>query len=175
MPDLYAAAARRLINPPLGVRRAGIRIFADPIRTIESDLTATAVVLSDGDTRLAIIALDLCLMSMREMTELRSRIACAVDTRPSQVMVNLSHTHSSPALPDFIPDTTEQMDLKKQYRDHLFESAAAAAEEAAGRLLPAGRPNSRSCRPISSCGRQACRHRTSDPRYGSSPTGPLAP
>lgn len=137
MPDLYAAAARRLINPPLGVRRAGIRIFADPIRTVESDLTATAVVLSDGDTRLAIIALDLCLMSMREMTELRSRIASAVDTRPSQVMVNLSHTHSSPALPDFIPDTTEQMELKKQYRDHLFESAVAAAEEAASRLLPA--------------------------------------
>ena len=98
MPTLFAGVARSIINPPLGIRRAGIRIFADPIQAIESDLTATVLVLSDGNTRLAIAALDLGIMSMSEMAELRSRIAEAIDAPTSHVMVNLSHTHSSPAL-----------------------------------------------------------------------------
>ena len=67
MPTLFAGVARSVINPPLGIRRAGIRIFADPIQAIESDLTATVLVLSDGNTRLAIAALDLGIMSMSEM------------------------------------------------------------------------------------------------------------
>lgn len=134
---LFAGVSRSVINPPLGVRRAGIRIFADPIQAIESDLTATLLVLSDGSTRLAIAALDLILMSMAEMAELRRRIAAAIDAPTSHVLVNLSHTHSSPAFPDFIPEPPEQRALKEQYRDHVFESAAAAAEQAALGLQPA--------------------------------------
>lgn len=137
MAHLLAGAARRLINPPLGIRRAGIRIFADPIQAVESDLTATALVLSDGKHRLVIVAVDLCLMSSREATVLRERIARAVGTETRDVMINLSHTHSSPALPDFIPDTPEQMRLKQQYFDQLLESVPAAANDATSQLRPA--------------------------------------
>jgi hypothetical protein len=137
MTTLFAGVARSVINPPLGIRRAGIRIFADPIQAIESDLTATVLVLSDGNTKLAIAALDLATMSMPEMAELRSRIAAAIDAPTSHVLVNLSHTHSSPAFPDFIPEPPEQMALKEQYRDHVFERAAAAAAKAAAGLQPA--------------------------------------
>jgi len=137
MTTLFAGVARSVINPPLGIRRAGIRIFTDPIQAIESDLTATVLVLSDGNIRLAIAALDLGLMSMSEMAELRSRIAGAIDAPTSHVMVNLSHTHSSPAFPDFIPEPEEQMILKRQYRDSVFEATAAAAAEAVSGLQPA--------------------------------------
>ena len=137
MPTLSAGVARSVINPPLGIRRAGIRIFADPIQAIESDLTATVLVLSDGNTRLAIAALDLGIMSMSEMAELRSRIAGAIDAPTSHVMVNLSHTHSSPAFPDFIPEPQEQLSLKQQYRDDVFEATAAAAAKATVELQPA--------------------------------------
>ena len=137
MPTLFAGVARSVINPPLGIRRAGIRIFADPIQAIESDLTATVLVLADGSTRLAIAALDLGTMSMSEMAELRRRIAVAIDAPTSQVMVNLSHTHSSPALPDFIPEPQEQMALKQRYRDDVFAATATAAAQAVAGLQPA--------------------------------------
>ena len=41
---LHAGAARRTINPPLGIGKIGGRLFGDPIQAIESDLTATALV-----------------------------------------------------------------------------------------------------------------------------------
>jgi len=41
---LYAGAARKIINPPLGIKRAGIRLFADPLQAIETDLTATTAI-----------------------------------------------------------------------------------------------------------------------------------
>ena len=137
MSTLFAAAERCLINPPPGIRRGGIRIFADPIQAIESDLTATVLVLSDGETRLAIAALDFTLMSMREMNELRRSIAEGAGTSTDHVMVNLSHTHSAPVLPDFIPDTPEQMALKENYRDAMFATVAATAAKAADSLQPA--------------------------------------
>ncbi|GIS61815.1 MAG: hypothetical protein CM1200mP2_40400 [Planctomycetaceae bacterium] len=69
---------------------------------------------------------------MSEMAELRSRIAGAIDAPTSHVMVNLSHTHSSPAFPDFIPEPQEQLSLKQQYRDDFFEATPAAAAKATG-------------------------------------------
>ena len=95
MTELHAGATRGTINPPLGIKRAGPRIFADPIQTVESDLTTTALVLSDPTTRLVIVALDLGLMSLPVITDLRGRITRAVGTPASHVVVNLSHTHSS--------------------------------------------------------------------------------
>jgi hypothetical protein len=44
---LHAGAARRTIDPPLGIGKIGGRLFGEPIQAIESDLTATALVL-DG-------------------------------------------------------------------------------------------------------------------------------
>ena len=38
---LSAGAARRVINPPLGTRRTGFRLFGNPVQAIESDLTAS--------------------------------------------------------------------------------------------------------------------------------------
>jgi len=55
---LDAGAARRAINPQLGTGKAGLRLFGSPIQAIESDLTATALVLGDGDTKVAVIAIE---------------------------------------------------------------------------------------------------------------------
>ncbi len=68
---LSAGAARRTINPQLGTGKAGLRLFGSPIQAIESDLTATVLVLADGMTKVAVIATDLCVMSMAEGDRLR--------------------------------------------------------------------------------------------------------
>src|SRR5262245_57158431 len=108
---LYAGAARRIINPPLGIDKVGFRLFGGPVQAIESDLTATCLVLSDGKTKLAIfgidlslVGIDLSLYNQRPAQELRVAVAQALGIPISHVLLNTSHTHSSPAMPEYMPD-----------------------------------------------------------------------
>jgi len=136
---LYAGAARRAINPQLGTGKAGLRLFGSPIQAIETDLTATVVVLGDGDTRVALIAIDLCVTSMAEGGRLRFAVAEALGTPVSHVLLNLSHNHSAPALPEFMAmtDSDEDVRFRARYERDLQRWLVEAAREADGRLQPA--------------------------------------
>jgi hypothetical protein len=107
---LYAGAARRTINPQLGTGMAGLRLFGSPIQAIETDLTATVLVLGDGDSKVALIGVDLCVTSIAEAGRLRAAVADALGTPVSHVLLNLSHVHSSPALPEFMAMTDSAED-----------------------------------------------------------------
>lgn len=136
---LLAGAARRVINPALGTGKAGLRLFGDPIQAIESDLTATIIVLGNGEIKVAILALDLCVMSQREADVMRAAVAQAIDMPVSAVLLNLSHNHSSPSLPDFMSmcDTPAEAALRERYRRDLERWLVEAAQEANSRLQPA--------------------------------------
>ena len=136
---LYAGAARRAINPQLGTGMAGLRLFGSPIQAIESDLTATVLVLSDGDSKVVMIGIDLCITSVAEAERLRSAVAEALGTPVSHVLLNLSHVHSSPALPEFMAmtDSTEDVPFRTRYERDLRRWLVEAAVEADGRLQPA--------------------------------------
>ena len=136
---LYAGAARRAINPQLGTGKAGLRLFGSPIQAIETDLTATVLVLGDGDTRVALIAIDLCVTSMAEGGRLRFAVAEALGTPVSHVLLNLSHNHSAPALPEFMAmtDSDEDVRFRARYERDLQRWLVEAAREADGRLQPA--------------------------------------
>lgn len=134
---LYAGAARKIINPPLGIKRAGIRLFADPLQAIETDLTATAVVLSNQASKVVIVAIDLPFISLPVSSEIRRLIGEAVGTPTSHVLININHTHSGPALPDFFSDSPEQMRLQQAYQEKLIHWLIGVATEANQRLQPA--------------------------------------
>jgi neutral ceramidase len=141
---LYAGSARRAINPPLGTRQTGFRLFGNPVQAIESDLTATALVLRSGGTKVAVVGIDLSIVGIdislrgqRPAQEMRLRIAEAIDTPVSHVLLNTSHTHAGVALPDFTPDTPEQMALKERYRQQLMRLLVEAVVEADARAQPA--------------------------------------
>src|SRR5580704_5717195 len=142
--DLSAGAARRVINPPLGTRQTGFRLFGNPVQAIESDLTATALVLDNGSAKVAVIGIDLSGIGidvswrgLRPAQELRARIAEALETPVSHVLLNTSHTHSGVALPDYSPDTAEQLALKERYRETLSRLLVEAAVEADAARRPA--------------------------------------
>ena len=137
MPDLYAGAGRRLINPPLGVRTFGFSSREGLVQAIESDLSVTALVLSDGRTKVVIIATDTGWMDLDVMSGLRERVAEAVGTAASHVMVNLNHTHSSPAMPEWFPDEPEQIALLSRYQENLCARIVDAAHAADARRVPA--------------------------------------
>jgi hypothetical protein len=136
---LYAGAARRPINPPLGTGMGGLRLFGSPIQAVESDLTGTVLVLGDGDTKVAVVAIDLCVISMAEGDRLRSAVAEALGTPVAHVLLNLSHVHSSPALHEFMAmtDTDEDARLRARYEPDLRGRLVEAALEADARLRPA--------------------------------------
>ena len=136
---LYAGAARRAINPELGTGMPGLRLFGAPIQAIESDLTATVLVLGDGDGKVALIGVDLCITSVAEAGRLRAAVADALGTPVSHVLLNLSHVHSSPALPEFMAmtDSAEDVPFRTRYERDLRRWLVEAAIEADGRLRPA--------------------------------------
>ena len=141
---LQAGVARRPVNPPLGTRQTGFRLFGNPVQAIESDLTATALVLSDGTTKVAVIAIDLSIVGidlslrgLRPAQEMRVRVADALGIPVTHVLLNTSHAHSGVALPDYMPDTPEQLALKERFRQVLIAGLVEAAVEADARLQPA--------------------------------------
>jgi hypothetical protein len=141
---LYAGAARRVINPPIGTGKTGIRLFGGPIQAIESDLTATALVLSDGETKVVILALDLAhlgvdisMIGQHPTNEYRDLIAAALRIPRSHVMINSSHNHSGPAMPGYMLDTDEDQTFKERYKRDLLRWLVEAAVEADRKLQPA--------------------------------------
>lgn len=134
---LFAGAARRIINPPLGTKRPGIRLFAEPLQAVESDLSATAVVLSNQASKVVIVGIDICVIFLPVALEIRRRIGEAVGTPASHVLINFNHTHSGPALPDFLPDSPGQMRLQRAYQDRLIDWLVEAAVQADRSLQPA--------------------------------------
>ena len=137
MATLYAGAARTSINPPLGLKTMGFASRVGVIESIESDLTATALVLSDRNTKVVIIALDLCMSPLAVVNELRRRVAEAVGTRATHVMLNYSHTHSAPAFPGWLPEPPEQDARMRAYQDMMLARVVEAAVQADGNLRPA--------------------------------------
>jgi hypothetical protein len=114
------------------------------VQGIESDLTATAVVLRNADTRVVVIGIDLSLVGIdlslrrqRPAQEMRMRIAEALEVPTAHVLLNTSHTHAGVALPDYMPDSPEQMALKERYRRSLTCRLVEVAVEANERLQPA--------------------------------------
>ncbi|MEO5633344.1 hypothetical protein [Gaiella sp.] len=136
---LHAGVARRTINPLLGTGKAGLRLFGAPIQAIESDLTATVLVLGDGETKVAVVATDLCVVSMAEGSRLRTSVADALAIPTTHVLLNLSHNHSAPALPEFMAmtDSPEDIPFRTRYEADLQRWLADAAVEADSRLQPA--------------------------------------
>ncbi len=136
---LLAGAARRIVNPRLGTGKGGLRLFGDPIQAIESDLCADVLVLGDEETTLAVVALDLCVLSPREALGLRGAVADTLGVPVAHVLLNLSHNHSSPAINDFMAatDTPEEVALRTRYERELHAALVDAAAEANAARVPA--------------------------------------
>jgi hypothetical protein len=141
-----------VINPPLGIKTVGFSSREGVVESIESDLTTTCVVLASehGGTvqsRVAIIALDLAVVPLCTMDEWRRRIAEAIGTPASHVMINLNHTHSGPALPDYPPEFGFQLPMLRAYQDmmvaRMIESAVEANDSLQAARITAGWGESR--------------------------------
>lgn len=119
MIELKAGVSRRIITPTKGIYQIG---YGDRIKGnvgVHDDLTATALFLDYGETRLAIVALDL--LTINEFIADRIRKECA----PTEVLLCCSHTHSGP-----ITYADKKSSVKnREYIDSLVNNIATAVNE----------------------------------------------
>ena len=126
-PNLQAGAARRIINPPPGVFLIGYGDRTKGNRGVHDDLTATALALTDGKLRLALVALDMLAINEFVVDRVRTRLA------PTEVLLCCSHTHSGP-----IAYAGEGARGKNRaYITALVENIVAAVQEAEAGEAPA--------------------------------------
>jgi hypothetical protein len=134
---LEAGTARVLITPRVGIRMMGYTVQECVSDAVERELTATAVVLSDGVTKAVLMACDLVFVQSPLVDEIRARIAEKLGISAANVLINCSHTHSGPMLPGWQPDSAEQQQMQEEYAVQLAEHLVGIAGEADERREPA--------------------------------------
>ena len=134
---LQAGVGRVVITPPVGIRMMGYTVQECVSQSVERELTATALALSDGDNLAVLIACDLLFIQSPHVDRIRERIGEALRIPADNVLINASHTHLGPMLPGWHTDTPRQNELQQRYLAVLEESLVGVASMAAGRMQPA--------------------------------------
>jgi neutral ceramidase len=89
--ELKAGIAREVISPPQGLYLIGYGDRTKGNVGIHDDLTATALVLDDGRTRLALVACDLLCLNEIIVDRVRDQVG-----KGTSVILCCSHTHAGP-------------------------------------------------------------------------------
>src|SRR5262249_40392930 len=109
---------------------------------IHDDLTATALVVSDGTRKAAIVSVEVLALGIRICDSIAEQVAAHTDIPPNAVMVCATHTHSGPlfnifATPrgDSSPDAFSGRDLN--WERALPDKITRAVVEANAHVCPA--------------------------------------
>ena len=137
MSQLRAGVYRVDITPPIGISMVGYYARKGVSEGIERPLTATAVVLSSDETKIAILSCDIIFIQSPDVDQIRRDIAVAIGTHWSNVLINCSHTHCGPTLPSFLSEGEEQHAMQLDYVANLKRWLVGCAAAANRALLPA--------------------------------------
>jgi hypothetical protein len=133
MPKLrFIAGATALPITPLSEHLGG-RLYlggydgylSRPARGVHDDLFARALILGDGQTSAALIALDLVGISNRHIARIRQAVARRLEIPEAAVLIASTHTHASPDLQGLWGG------VSPHYAAHLRRQAVRAALQAA--------------------------------------------
>ncbi len=127
---LIAGGAKVAITPPMGSAfqssRADLRV-----ESVYHDLYATAVVLSDGEQKVAIVGLDVLGLDAPLVNAVRERVERQTGISGASVLINASHSHFGPAILQALPD-----EIDETYYQSLVQSLADAVTRADASLEP---------------------------------------
>ncbi len=130
---LRAGLARTHISPP---PRSYLIGYGDRLRGssgVRDELTATALVLDDDATRVALLCVDMLCLHEDVVARVRERVAAGTGVAPEALLIACSHTHAGPiawAGPRSAP-------WRRRLVDRLVAKLAAAVTQASQTLAPA--------------------------------------
>jgi hypothetical protein len=133
MPErqLRAGAATSVITPHLGVSLCG-SMQDRAAETVHDELHARALVLDNGDTRLALVVLDLIAAGKEWLGAIKHQVSGFTGIPMGHVLISCTHTHSAPT-----PVNVFQSNAEKDYLDWAGTRVADVVRIAAKRLQPA--------------------------------------
>jgi len=132
-------AAMANITPPIGIPMAGY-YSARYSEGVIDDLYAKALVLSDGQSSVALVSCDLIGIPFGVVSEARRQIAQKIPLSQDAILISATHTHTGPILrrgskiDELIGGNSE---IVQKYTDGLPEKIAQAVVEAYERQQPA--------------------------------------
>ncbi len=95
---LRAGAARTDITPPVGVWLSGYGARKEPSSAVADPLYAKALVLDDGQSRIAIVSADLLWLPLEITRQVRKRVQNETGIPADHIMVCGTHTHWGPKI-----------------------------------------------------------------------------
>ena len=133
MIQLQAGVGRANITPAIDAWLVGFAGRATGAQAIRDELFATALVLDDGTTRLAIVSCDIISIHPRLIAETRALVHTATGIPADNVMICCTHTHSGP--PGYATENSRPVD--RAHAADLSFRLAGAVQMANARLAPA--------------------------------------
>jgi len=129
--QLLAGAATAVITPTLGVSLCG-SMRDRAAENIHDDLHARSLVLDNGETRVALVVLDLIAARKDWLSEVKHQISSFTGIPMTHVLVSCTHTHSA-----VTPVPVFQCNVEKDYRKWAAPRVADSVRIAVRRLQPA--------------------------------------
>jgi len=134
--------ARKCITPDEPLWMAGYMDRRHPSKGVLDDLYAQALAIEDaGGRRALLLTVDLCVLRTATVSRVCGQIAKRSGLKREQILVNVSHTHSGPAvdqLDDGYPMSPEDRKKLAAYTERVKAHLVDLAEAALGDLEPAG-------------------------------------
>ena len=138
-PELRAGTAAVKITPPKGAPLAGY-YYTRAAEGVHDDLYAKALVLEQGETRVAFVVCDLISLSRPIVEQARRLITDTSRIRGKNVMMSATHSHTGPVLRGVSTRNAAQggeEDVAIKYAEELPELIAESVKLAAKRLTNA--------------------------------------
>ena len=129
---LHAGVGRTTLTPPLGTPLIGYGGRERGADAIRDDIYATSLVLSDGETTVALVTCDLCALPIRQVRYVQRLIEERTGIPPAHVLINTSHAHSGP-LTTYNEETPESV---RQVVVALLDAIAESVVQAVAALVP---------------------------------------
>ncbi len=131
--EFRVGIASRIVTPdPLLPVSGGIGP-SNPTHTKKGELVVRALVLSEGDTSVAIVSTDF----LGFPAVLGDRVRAKIDTIPPEnILIGATHTHSAPDCYGF-PNEKGEMSIDLKYLDRVCAKIVEAIQDAIGQFQPA--------------------------------------
>ena len=133
---LKAGAGRSDITPPVGIAHAGWGAQTHQVSEgNDMPLYVTVLALSNADLQVAIVDIDIAILTIAQDAEMRDLITQRTGIPGDNIRISYSHTHSAPAT--FSDWLTEGMELVEQWLRDLPGAATDAVAQAIEAQVPA--------------------------------------
>ena len=110
--SFYAGAARVDITPAIG-SFVGVDFLTHYARFIHDPLYAKALVCKDENTMIAIVVVDICIMSTEMMDDMKAQIENETGIAKEHVLISSTHTHAAGAVVGLLSCSPDLAYMKK--------------------------------------------------------------